>query len=114
MRISDWSSDVCSSDFQRREGRAVERRGRQVGDHRARRPGRSGDQGHRDAEQAKLGQFRRQQQSSEERRGGEEWGRTCKFWLAPYNSKKKIKKLRILIKLSICIRFTIHTHQIRR
>src|SRR3546814_7229432 len=28
MRISDWSSDVCSSDLQAREGRAIVARGR--------------------------------------------------------------------------------------
>src|SRR3546814_18352636 len=71
MRISDWSSDVCSSDLQRQGGRR---------DQDVRAPG-GQRQSHRAAE-------RRQQQRSEERRVGKECVSTCRSRWSPYHYKK--------------------------
>src|SRR3546814_17772952 len=87
MRISDWSSDVCSSDLDRRE-----HRGR-----RSRREAREGPEGPRprDPEEvrpdpappgrARLG---RSAERSEERRVGKECVSTCRSRWSPNHEKK--------------------------
>src|SRR3546814_5271401 len=96
MRISDWSSDVCSSDLLRHQlgggrGIAVE-------------PGKEaplrikrdlapveleahGPRRHRAEDPAALGQLAAQR--SEERRVGKECVSTCRSRWSPYQSKKK-------------------------
>src|SRR3546814_17699445 len=93
MRISDWSSDVCSSDL---AGRAkLEPAERECGRHNARhqRPatvgmGRLPLMGHDPV----LGHITRQNvaaKRSEERRVGKECVSTCRSRWSPYHSKKK-------------------------
>src|SRR3546814_12496466 len=84
MRISDWSSDVCSSDLEivgvvRRARRTVlgARRGdchQRGGKRRKHEPGETGG---------------RTDHRSEERRVGKEWVSTCRSRWAPYHYKKK-------------------------
>src|SRR3546814_12504893 len=97
MRISDWSSDVCSSDLVRQTRRLCthavgrheapplggESHGAFAADHRARRTDRGGRYR---AAPAALGL------RSEERRVGKECVSTCKSRWSPYNSKKKNTK----------------------
>src|SRR3546814_17844083 len=93
MRISDWSSDVCSSDLRRRASR------REAGQHlprgakRARhalrfrdRPGAAGERG---CHAGRLDD--RHADRSEERRGGKECGRTCRSRWWPKHEKNKIR-----------------------
>src|SRR3546814_1578142 len=81
MRISDWSSDVCSSDLIRRDGegsegsRGVEDRRRVRQDARPRKP--------RQAERANEGSGRAGR--SEERRVGKECVSTCRSRWSPYH-----------------------------
>src|SRR3546814_14968122 len=92
MRMSDWSSDVCSSDLSHRVRGDAERAGEDVG--RA-----AGDH-------AEPGQPR-----SEERRVGKECVSTCRSRWSPYHQQKKSHQLisllllflDILFSLSICI-----------
>src|SRR3546814_18967363 len=87
MRISDWSSDVCSSDLERQRvpcpAAAVDRAMDAV-DARERDP--AEDEG-RDAprEVEALGHAAG---SSEERRVGKAWVSTCSLWRSPYPYKK--------------------------
>src|SRR3546814_13925403 len=98
MRISDWSSDVCSSDLDRAEqfgrGRAARRHAEQDQAH-DRRDGERGDAVRLDRdregdllERALVVGFR-----SEERRVGKECVSTCRSRWSPYHSKKKQKKV---------------------
>src|SRR3546814_2572662 len=87
MRISDWSSDVCSSDLGRRVGIHARRRvpgpldGRaDVGVEGRHRPG----GGLVDGRPDQVGHRR-----SEERRVGKEWVSTCRSRWSPYHYKKK-------------------------
>src|SRR3546814_11359051 len=100
MRISDWSSDVCSSDLQRRqidrvgEGDAVEDRGGVVAD-----PEHQAAQAAFGLGQAILAMFMRiarragdereraacQADRSEERRVGKECVSTCRSRWSPYH-----------------------------
>src|SRR3546814_14916542 len=66
MRISDWSSDVCSSDLQRYHLRHLRRHHRHLITHRL-------------------------HPRSEERRVGKECVSTCRSRWSPYHSKTKIK-----------------------
>src|SRR3546814_1901204 len=86
MRISDWSSDVCSSDLLEDEGKDGGDRDEQIfGDHPA------GTRGEID----RTGQLRifehrdiggaRQLARSEERRVGKECVSTCRSRWSPYN-----------------------------
>src|SRR3546814_15943700 len=119
MRISDWSSDVCSSDLQDRtgaegEGAAFRQR---FASHGNRGPQNCAhDRPHAEASQQQAEDGRsaveriarkngRQRpypaaakperagadQGSEERRGGKECARTCRYRWAPDHSKKKRK-----------------------
>src|SRR3546814_18313126 len=95
MRISDWSSDVCSSDLtvlqvkpkclghvdQRRLAGTIGRRRRQAAVARHR-----GDDGNLAGPARQQG---RQDRSSEERRVGKECVRTFRSRWSPYHSKKK-------------------------
>src|SRR3546814_19377126 len=86
MRISDWSSDVCSSDLQARDGqghgagadhlRDGEPRPRNLASRRARGKAR------RDHRDRALGL---PQPRSEERRVGKECVRTCRYRWSPYH-----------------------------
>src|SRR3546814_6209863 len=91
MRISDWSSDVCSSDLAaeqdgpERHGEGQHRRppGRQIGEaeHRAEIPG--GDVEERDGGEARPAPPR-----SEERRVGQECVSTCRSRWSPDHKTK--------------------------
>src|SRR3546814_12527127 len=91
MRISDWSSDVCSSDLGaieipgRRLQREVRRLKRQVGEERLAVAMLGADVLHQFVGVAIAGEIR-----SEERRGGKAWVSTCRSrWLpVPYKQKK--------------------------
>src|SRR3546814_13079390 len=96
MRISDWSSDVCSSDldgdppFARKQivrtnayQRAQRWRGGRYA-HPQERPRGSGNDGHR-----KVAGGDDQHGRSEERRVGKECVSTCRSRWSPYHSKKK-------------------------
>src|SRR3546814_2260246 len=65
MRISDWSSDVCSSDLERRDGGG-------------------GDREHRAAADT-VGEDARRDDRSEERRVGKECVSTCRSRWSPYH-----------------------------
>src|SRR3546814_18221712 len=107
MRISDWSSDVCSSDLQhvagleRHRGLPVElvlqhafddvdQFLARVGMPRRRRSGGEFDE-HLD-DLAARGAEVVAQERSEERRGGKECVSTCNTRVSPYHSKTKQKK----------------------
>src|SRR3546814_11011916 len=102
MRISDWSSDVCSSDLAPRgldaAARSLAAGGRcgtaqmgpaGVGEQQLRRPGESfghGVTGHVERVALRLAHLERvvdvPQERSEERRVGKEWVRSCRYrWL---------------------------------
>src|SRR3546814_20640826 len=99
MRISDWSSDVCSSDLERggdgRPGRGQGAPGRSRGDGRAgqqpgdagRRP-RAADGGGRGLPGPEGQPEHDAVVRSEERRVGKECVSTCRSRWTPYNSKK--------------------------
>src|SRR3546814_12617499 len=100
MRISDWSSDVCSSDLGRHRADPAARRRlaapelapewrqseRRHGEKRAAGP----------AVQGRLRLLCRGGGGtrSEERRGGKECGSTCRSRWSPYNLKKNIRRIR--------------------
>src|SRR3546814_19432852 len=99
MRISDWSSDVCSSDLRRREYRAVagggcarrlSGRARRGGDRRAVRALGRGGQGLYRCRTRRRDRPRRGDRlgRSEERRVGKECVSTCRSRWSPYHSKK--------------------------
>src|SRR3546814_15544389 len=110
MRISDWSSDVCSSDLPPPRATAAGRRSRTQAGRTfasfARRPHRQGVERAPQIERG-LGRLRKTasmgdvvvgdppprvepaDQRSEERRVGKAGGRTCKSRGAPNNKKKK-------------------------
>src|SRR3546814_14839563 len=106
MRISDWSSDVCSSDLQRRDDRHHRAGARRIGDRgdgrqvaeaarRGRRyrraAARAGDrQGDPGGQRADRGHA--EVDRSEERRVGKECVSTCRSRWSPYHSKKKNNK----------------------
>src|SRR3546814_17949037 len=78
MRISDWSSDVCSSDLRTKKDEQVQHRKSEhlpFGRHLRR----LGLAAHRDAR-------RQQQERSEERRVGKECVRTCRSRWSPSHS----------------------------
>src|SRR3546814_20826867 len=85
MRISDWSSDVCSSDLLRRaaEHRGDEKHGEQdaAPDHHALHPGVA-------LWFLVVLHAESFQSRSEERRVGKECVRTCRFRWSPYHYKK--------------------------
>src|SRR3546814_11047931 len=101
MRISDWSSDVCSSDLlgieQRRSIRLVKQLGLEI---EARRQVEIGVAGACEAVDAAvlaaaiwIDRLReRQVRRSEERRVGKECVSTCRSRWSPYHSKKKKNK----------------------
>src|SRR3546814_18807557 len=110
MRISDWSSDVCSSDLgllgrdrQRVDQRLdlfrrVQRRQRDAQARAAFGHGWRADRGDPESLLLERRGHRHRlrvaaaQQRSEERRVGEEWVSTCRSRWAPYPSKKKKKQ----------------------
>src|SRR3546814_18266357 len=88
MRISDWSSDVCSSDLVQHHGRRAE-----VADAVA--PDGVEDRRRLDPPQAHIGARQRRQGPrgapairSEERRVGKECVSTCRSRWSPYHYKK--------------------------
>src|SRR3546814_16997926 len=96
MRISDWSSDVCSSDLARPRatGRRVPHPGPTPGTRTPARPGRrwlllraaggaAGSLGEEEDDEADEGEGR-----SEERRVGKECVSTCRSRRAAYHEKK--------------------------
>src|SRR3546814_11244517 len=104
MRISDWSSDVCSSDLKRRVERVLEQVG--LGSYSERYPSQlSGGQQQRvslaralvaepevilyDEPLSNLDAKLRDSMRSEERRVGKECVSTCRSRWSPYHYKKK-------------------------
>src|SRR3546814_19680133 len=88
MRISDWSSDVCSSDLRRPEGVRHLRHGEEA-------QWRGQDQLHqemRDGRRRKLRASYRPLDRSEERRVGNECVSTCRSRWSPYHSKNNEKR----------------------
>src|SRR3546814_12535370 len=93
MRISDWSSDVCSSDLlkQQRE----QQQGGAEPDRQAEEQAKAGQEA---AQRAALGQGlvardqRRVKQRSEERRVGKECVSTCRCRWSPSHYKKIIQE----------------------
>src|SRR3546814_17551160 len=92
MRISDWSSDVCSSDLPlggsavqraRTDGRGAVRSGRRANHPPRGRPRRRGGASR---PTAAVGRVR-----SEERRVGKECVSTCRSRWSPYHSKKRVE-----------------------
>src|SRR3546814_9933286 len=83
MRISDWSSDVCSSDLPGDHERDVQHAGHLLDDDQRAgvRPDRN-DVGEADAGQGREGQ---EEQRSEERRVGKECVSTCRSRWSPYH-----------------------------
>src|SRR3546814_4789894 len=82
MRISDWSSDVCSSDLERKPGRTEGRWDPDV------RPGtgrRAGPDGHGLSELQSVAALHRAPERSEERRVGKECVSTCRARWSPYH-----------------------------
>src|SRR3546814_11840463 len=104
MRISDWSSDVCSSDLGRQDNRTTSRnwRGSRQDDRRDWRNNRSDDRREwRDSRsnsrvvQNRWNSQRRWDRRSEERRVGKECVSTCRSRWSPYHEKKKeVRKYR--------------------
>src|SRR3546814_11565736 len=103
MRISDWSSDVCSSDLLRNTGkgwvtaeygmlpRATHTRG-------AREAARGSQSGRTQEIQRLIGRSLRavtNMERSEERRGGKECVSTCRSRWWPYHLKNKYKRKKI-------------------
>src|SRR3546814_10811164 len=87
MRISDWSSDVCSSDLVRQSRGLRARRGRP---HARYGPHRAGEAHRRQvtegaANTAVLGHHAASCTRSEERRVGKEGGSTCSSRWSPYH-----------------------------
>src|SRR3546814_19594350 len=102
MRISDWSSDVCSSDLRRGLGQQIRLRAAQNQDRAIQRLvrapqdllargiglGRLGCQRQRQVQVVVLDPFAAAVRS-EERRVGKECVSTCRSRWSPYHSKKK-------------------------
>src|SRR3546814_10792350 len=88
MRISDWSSDVCSSDLSHERHRAVVDAGHgSAGEPRERV---ADDRAVADDERRVLGQVGGERlERSEERRVGQECVRTCRSRWSPHHQKKK-------------------------
>src|SRR3546814_10596534 len=94
MRISDWSSDVCSSDLRRVEGEALRTPAPRPGrDRRDRRRSVEGDCGtHQPSSPPRLGEGYRPRRPgalaraarTEERRVGKEGVSTCRSRWSPY------------------------------
>src|SRR3546814_13425192 len=105
MRISDWSSDVCSSDLgagkQHRHTRALRTERQVIGYlrtcHARQRSIPFIQKGVAAAQAAQLlpglDQHRRKTQRSEERRVGKECVSTCRSRWSPYHSKKNKTKI---------------------
>src|SRR3546814_15311370 len=100
MRISDWSSDVCSSDLTRHHATVVATPDRAVGRQRIGAVAAIGIDGRR----GEGGRGRRMLQQageephaerSEERRVGKECVSTCRSRWSPYHLKKKQKTGRL-------------------
>src|SRR3546814_19525706 len=92
MRISDWSSDVCSSDLDDRAAGRERARGVAAGHGEGEREvaGRvDGDDSERDLVAAQVGPGRGAGARSEERRVGKECVGTGRFRWSPDHSKKK-------------------------
>src|SRR3546814_13572799 len=106
MRISDWSSDVCSSDLTDRSAaahrrqwlRGARRRGGLLVDIGLRRRIRQCDGGRRRVAPGQRGRSGRGRHfvadRSEERRVGKEGVSTCRFRWSPYHYKKNKHKLK--------------------
>src|SRR3546814_14878546 len=110
MRISDWSSDVCSSDLQRAlelaAGELLHRRRREMADadlgerpldrRRLVAPGQRHQPPHRERQGPVDGKAPRhvadgEAGRSEERRVGKECVSACRSRWSPYHQKKKVK-----------------------
>src|SRR3546814_20351466 len=88
MRISDWSSDVCSSDLGDIDPPAVEADGRQHAVEQL--PGGT-DEGLALAVLLAARRPADDHDRSEERRVGKECASTCRYRWSPYHKKKKHK-----------------------
>src|SRR3546814_3615253 len=84
MRISDWSSDVCSSDLSGHSARDRRQPRRNAGE-----PGRRAAQTRADETEDPRDELGIESFRSEERRVGKECVSTCRSRWLPYRSKKK-------------------------
>src|SRR3546814_19691910 len=104
MHISDWSSDVCSSDLPPGGGDLPLHRAGRRAQHPAQlpaEPAHPGDPG--------------QRPRSEERRVGKECVSTCRSRWSPYHSKKKSRqKTRVRIRAQVRVLKTQRTKNSRR
>src|SRR3546814_12392149 len=96
MRISDWSSDVCSSDLQQLPSRAGERQITELVEHDQVEPRQLRRQGPAFADPGlpfeachQIRPAERCEGRSEERRVGKECVSTCRSRWSPYHSKQK-------------------------
>src|SRR3546814_20119674 len=106
MRISDWSSDVCSSDLRHfiypRTGPYLSGN-HETDRHRARgripyrRKGKAADARRTESGRKRI-PHRYSDRRSEERRVGKEWVSTCRSRWTPYHEKKKKKEEEIKLK----------------
>src|SRR3546814_1173906 len=84
MRISDWSSDVCSSDLDAGDADARDIGGDRRPLDRRLEPRTVGDDGEEVAQESRLGRIERSLRS-EERRVGKECVSTCRSRWSPYH-----------------------------
>src|SRR3546814_19299180 len=87
MRISDWSSDVCSSDLRRQCGGNI---AQAAGLDERIEFGRDVEHAHRASQPGSTQPFER----SEERRVGKECVSTCRSRWSPYHYKKKTQHIK--------------------
>src|SRR3546814_15258520 len=98
MRISDWSSDVCSSDLHSLEARLPRPRAREHDRRPARQRSADGVPGGA-AHEEYAAHGHRLEVRSEERRVGKECVSTCRSRWSPYHSQKKHNDSNIFITL---------------
>src|SRR3546814_17895129 len=111
MRISDWSSDVCSSDLRAQQHRLAQRQGIAHLGEQARYQRRSDMADMKD----EIGPRRRGAAvSSEERRVGKECVSTVRYRLSPYSSKKKTTNQQTQQVITIQRIYSHHTYTTTR
>src|SRR3546814_20421992 len=91
MRISDWSSDVCSSDLHRCGDVPPVAADQQIGT-RLREQRSAADEQREEPREAPAPLPQQQPQRSEERRVGKECVSTCRSRWSPYHSKKHTRQ----------------------
>src|SRR3546814_14185198 len=92
MRISDWSSDVCSSDLAASGADKPSAAHDRSGEHRTT----AGSACACELRRARCRDFRSERNRSEERRVGKECVSTCRSRWSPYHYKKKYKNISMI------------------